>query len=50
MKQVCKVCNYLHEGPKALGSCPVCKAPKNKFEEMARYSRSFEGLLKRYFG
>ena len=35
MKYVCKVCGYVHEGPEAPEFCPVCKAPKTKFEEMA---------------
>jgi len=35
MKFVCKVCGYVHEGPEAPEACPVCKAPKTKFEEMA---------------
>ena len=34
MKYVCKVCGYVHEGPEAPEQCPVCKAPKAKFEEM----------------
>ena len=33
MKYVCKVCGYVHEGPEAPEQCPVCKAPKSKFEE-----------------
>ena len=32
MKYVCKVCGYVHEGEEAPDSCPVCKAPKEKFE------------------
>ena len=35
MKWVCKVCGYVHEGPEAPEFCPVCKAPKAKFEQMA---------------
>ena len=35
MKFVCKVCGYVHEGSEAPEFCPVCKAPKAKFEEMA---------------
>ena len=35
MKFVCKVCGYVHEGPEAPEFCPVCKAPKAKFEELA---------------
>ena len=34
MKYVCKVCGYVHEGPEAPEFCPVCKAPKAKFELM----------------
>ena len=35
MKWVCKVCGYVHEGPEAPEFCPVCKAPKAKFDQMA---------------
>ncbi len=35
MKWVCKVCGYVHEGPEAPEQCPVCRAPKAKFEQMA---------------
>ena len=35
MKYVCKVCGYVHEGPEAPDFCPVCKAPKAKFDQMA---------------
>ena len=34
MKFVCKVCGYIHEGPEAPEVCPLCKAPKAKFEEV----------------
>ena len=34
MKYVCKVCGYIHEGPEAPEVCPLCKAPKAKFEEV----------------
>lgn len=34
MKWVCKVCGYVHEGPEAPEFCPVCKAPKSRFEKM----------------
>ncbi len=33
-KYVCKVCGYVHEGDEAPESCPVCKAPADKFEVM----------------
>lgn len=39
MKYVCKVCGYVHEGPEAPEQCPVCKAPKAKFEEMKKEIR-----------
>lgn len=32
-KFVCKVCGYVHEGDEAPEKCPVCGAPKEKFEE-----------------
>ncbi len=31
MKFVCSVCGYVHEGDSAPESCPICKAPKEKF-------------------
>ncbi|MCH5163873.1 MAG: NADH peroxidase [Clostridiales bacterium] len=34
-KFVCKVCGYVHEGDEAPEKCPVCNAPKAKFEEQA---------------
>jgi len=34
MKWVCKVCGYIHEGPEAPDFCPICKAPKSRFELM----------------
>ena len=34
-KYVCSVCGYVHEGDEAPESCPVCKAPKEKFVEQA---------------
>ncbi|MPN16586.1 Reverse rubrerythrin-1 [bioreactor metagenome] len=34
-KFVCSVCGYVHEGNEAPDFCPVCKAPKDKFKEMA---------------
>ncbi|WP_459190035.1 NADH:ubiquinone reductase (Na(+)-transporting) subunit C [Parabacteroides sp. APC149_11_2_Y6] len=33
-KYICKVCGYVHEGDKAPDTCPVCKAPASKFEEV----------------
>lgn len=34
-KFVCTVCGYVHEGDSAPESCPICKAPANKFKEQA---------------
>lgn len=34
-KFVCSVCGYVHEGNEAPDFCPVCKAPKEKFNEMS---------------
>ena len=31
MKWVCQVCGYVHEGDQPPQSCPVCKAPAEKF-------------------
>lgn len=30
-KFVCSVCGYVHEGDEAPASCPICKAPAEKF-------------------
>lgn len=30
-KFVCTVCGYIHEGEEAPDKCPLCKAPKEKF-------------------
>ena len=32
VKWVCRVCGYLHEGEKALETCPACQHPKAYFE------------------
>lgn len=32
MKYVCSVCGYVHEGDEAPESCPICKAPAEKFQ------------------
>ena len=34
-KWVCKVCGYIYEGAEPPAICPVCKAPREKFEEVA---------------
>ena len=33
-KFVCQVCGYVYEGAEAPEQCPVCKAPKEKFNEL----------------
>ena len=33
-KYICTICGYIHEGNEAPEVCPICKADKNKFEEM----------------
>ena len=33
-KFVCSVCGYVYEGTEAPESCPICKAPKEKFNEL----------------
>ncbi len=32
---VCRNCGYVHEGPQALESCPICKKPKAYFQVKA---------------
>lgn len=34
-KFVCSVCGYVHEGSDAPDFCPICKATKDKFNEMS---------------
>lgn len=31
-KWICRVCNYVHEGPEPPDVCPVCGAPKDAFD------------------
>jgi len=33
-KFICTVCGYVHEGSEAPENCPVCNAPKSKFQEV----------------
>lgn len=33
-KFVCSICGYTHEGDSAPESCPICKAPASKFNEV----------------
>jgi len=32
----CKICGYVHEGAEAPDTCPICGAPKDKFEEVKK--------------
>ncbi|WP_354669422.1 rubredoxin-like domain-containing protein, partial [uncultured Muribaculum sp.] len=32
-KFICTVCGYIHEGDEAPEKCPLCGAPRSKFEE-----------------
>jgi rubrerythrin len=34
-KYICTICGYVHQGEEAPDTCPVCKASKDKFKEMA---------------
>ena len=34
-KFICTVCGYVHEGEEAPEKCPLCGAPRSKFEEMS---------------
>ena len=34
MKWVCKVCGYVHEGDTPPKSCPICRAPAEKFDPL----------------
>lgn len=35
MKWVCQVCGYVHDGPEPPAICPVCKAPRERFEQFS---------------
>ncbi|MEG2457067.1 MAG: NADH peroxidase, partial [Clostridia bacterium] len=37
-KFICTICGYVHEGDSAPESCPVCKAPASKFNELKETS------------
>ena len=43
MKWICKVCGYVYEGDNAPESCPVCKAPADKFEKVAEGRSKYAG-------
>lgn len=32
---ICSVCGYEHKGPEAPAVCPICKAKKEYFDEVA---------------
>jgi len=34
-KFICTICGFVHEGDTAPEACPLCKAPKAKFEEQS---------------
>jgi rubrerythrin len=34
-KWECEVCGYIHEGPEAPDTCPVCGAPKSAFKKVS---------------
>jgi len=34
-KFICSICGYVHEGSEPPESCPQCKAPADKFNELA---------------
>ena len=40
-KFVCTVCGYVYEGAEAPAQCPQCKAPADKFKEMAEKSAGY---------
>lgn len=40
-KFVCSVCGYVHEGDSAPESCPQCKAPASKFNEVKDQEMTF---------
>ena len=46
----CTVCGYVHEGPEAPELCPVCKAKKDKFTELAEEGGKLEFVTEHKLG
>ena len=38
----CIVCGYVHEGEEAPDQCPICGAPKSKFELVEQNNSKYE--------
>lgn len=49
-KWICTVCGYIHEGPEAPEKCPLCKVPKEKFEEKVEENAALEFVTEHKIG
>ena len=49
-KFICSVCGYVHEGDEAPERCPLCKAPRSKFNEMVEDDEELQFVTEHVIG
>ena len=49
-KFICAVCGYVHEGDEAPERCPICKAPRSKFNEMVEDDEELQFVTEHVIG
>ncbi|MBQ4292511.1 MAG: NADH peroxidase [Muribaculaceae bacterium] len=49
-KFICTVCGYVHEGDEAPERCPLCKAPRSKFNEMVEDDEELQFVTEHVIG
>ncbi|MBQ7211090.1 MAG: NADH peroxidase [Muribaculaceae bacterium] len=49
-KFICAVCGYVHEGDEAPERCPLCKAPRSKFNEMVEDDEELQFVTEHVIG
>ena len=49
-KFICTVCGYVHEGDEAPERCPICKAPRSKFNEMVEDDEELQFVTEHVIG
>ena len=49
-KFICTVCGYVHEGDEAPERCPICKAPRSKFNEMVEDNEELQFVTEHVIG
>ena len=49
-KFICTVCGYVHEGDEAPERCPQCKAPREKFKEVAENGEALQFACEHILG